>query len=97
MLLKLRPACCGAEKSIAPWWGRSTWPQTRDLPAAAVSDVIDGHCAAGSVAVFGLIDHRPDLNHRYTTSMAIRDQMLALGWRAQGSGPLGVAMCAPGP
>jgi hypothetical protein len=89
----MRIPTCDASPDRLP----NTWPQTRDLPAAAVSDVIDGHCAAGSVAVFGLIDHRPDLNHRYTTSMAIRDQMLALGWRAQGSGPLGVAMCAPGP
>ena len=75
----------------------NVWPQNADAPRTAVPDPVDGSCAAGSVAVFGVIDQRPGLNHRYTTSMALRDQMLALGWSAAGSGALGVAMCAPGP
>jgi hypothetical protein len=34
-------------------------------------------------------------NHRYTTSLDVRRNMLAQGWTAEGYGPLGVAMCAP--
>lgn len=75
----------------------NTWPQNDAGPAVALPDPVDGHCAAGSVAVFGIVDQRPDLNHRYTTSMVLRDQMLALGWSAAGSGAFGVAMCAPAP
>jgi hypothetical protein len=34
-------------------------------------------------------------NHRYTTSDAIRAQMIAQGWIPEGYGPLGVIMCSP--
>ena len=33
-------------------------------------------------------------NHRFTTSLAIRAQMLAAGYIAEGSG-IGVGMCSP--
>jgi hypothetical protein len=36
-----------------------------------------------------------DSNHRYTTSIAVRDQMVAAGGAAEGYGPDAVAMCAP--
>ena len=36
-----------------------------------------------------------DVNHRYTTSAAVRDQMVAAGGIAEGYGPDAVAMCAP--
>jgi len=58
---------------------------------------LDGSCGVGSIAVFGVVDARPDLNHRYTTSITARDQMLSLGWGTSGKGALGVAMCAPAP
>jgi hypothetical protein len=32
-------------------------------------------------------------NHRYTTSLSVRSQMLAAGWVAEGYGPDGVALC----
>jgi len=74
------------------------WPQVSLAPLSpALPSEIDGSCAAGSVAVFGIVDGRPDLNHRYTTSMTARDQMLARGWSASGIGALGIAMCAPAP
>ena len=40
-------------------------------------------------------DARADTNHRYTTSRTIRDQMVAMGWVAEGYGPDSVIMCAP--
>jgi hypothetical protein len=36
-----------------------------------------------------------DANHRYTTSAAVRDAMVAAGGTAEGYGPDAVAMCAP--
>jgi Repeat of unknown function (DUF5648) len=44
--------------------------------------------------VYRLWNRRPDTNHRYTTSLAIRDEMIGRGWVPEGYGPLGVAMCA---
>ena len=54
-----------------------------------------GNCPAGTVPVYRVFSNRPDANHRYTTSRAIRDQMVARGWLAEGDGPDLVVMCAP--
>lgn len=35
-----------------------------------------------------------DRPHRYTADKTLRDQMIAKGWIAEGSGPDHVAMCA---
>ncbi|MEO8135659.1 MAG: cytochrome c [Betaproteobacteria bacterium] len=58
-------------------------------------DIVSGACAAGTVPVYRVWDDRADTNHRYTTSTAIRQQMLAMGWLAEGYGPNQVIMCAP--
>jgi Repeat of unknown function (DUF5648) len=58
-------------------------------------DAITGACAAGFVAVYRLWNQRADSNHRYTTSRALRDQMLARGYVAEGYGPDAVIMCVP--
>ena len=34
-------------------------------------------------------------NHRYTTDLAVRAQMLVQGWIAEGYGKIGVIMCSP--
>jgi hypothetical protein len=60
-----------------------------DLP-----DLNTGTCPAGTVAVYRLWNNRVDTNHRYTTSLAIRSQMLAKGYVSEGYGPIGVVMCA---
>jgi hypothetical protein len=73
----------------------NAWPiDTTSLNAPAQPNA-DGSCNAGAVPVFGVVDNRPDLNNRYTESLALRDAMLGKGWTAQGQGALGVAMCAP--
>lgn len=59
------------------------------LPAA-------GACPAGTVPVYRVFSNRPDANHRYTTDRALRDEMVARGWLAEGDGPDFVVMCAPG-
>ncbi len=54
-----------------------------------------GNCGAGQVNVYRVFSNRVDANHRYTTSKAVRDQMVAKGWIAEGDGPDIVVMCAP--
>lgn len=55
-----------------------------------------GACPAGDLPVYRLWNNRPDTNHRYTTDPAIRAQMIAKGYVAEGYGPVGVVMCVPG-
>jgi len=57
-------------------------------------DKATGVCPRGTVSVYRLWNTRVDSNHRYTTSAAIRDEMLAAGYVAEGYGPDSVAMCA---
>ena len=54
-----------------------------------------GVCAAGQVPVYRVFSNRADANHRYTTSRAVRDQMMGKGWLAEGDGADTVVMCAP--
>jgi serine protease len=54
-----------------------------------------GNCATGTVPVYRVYSNRPDANHRYTIERAVRDQMVASGWLAEGDGPDIVVMCAP--
>jgi outer membrane protein assembly factor BamB len=54
-----------------------------------------GACPAGASPVYRLWDNRPDTNHRYTTSRATREQMVAAGWIAEGYGSDAVIMCTP--
>ena len=53
----------------------------------------DGSCASGTIAVKRVYNNRfavNDSNHRYTTSDAIYNQMLASGWSGEGA-----VFCAP--
>jgi hypothetical protein len=45
--------------------------------------------------LYRLWNRRIDSNHRYTTSIAIRDAMISEGYVSEGYGPIGVAMCVP--
>jgi glucose/arabinose dehydrogenase len=60
-------------------------------------DPTSGACADPQTQpVYRVWNRRPgDTNHRYTTSVAVRDQMVAAGGAAEGYGPDAVAMCAP--
>ena len=55
----------------------------------------DGTCAQYWAPVFRLWNQRTDSNHRYTTDPAIKAQMLARGYVAEGYGKDAVSMCAP--
>ena len=61
-----------------------------DLP-----DKLSGTCPANTTPVYRLWNQAPASNHRYTTSVAVKDQMIVNGWAAEGYGPDAVDMCAP--
>jgi uncharacterized delta-60 repeat protein len=56
-----------------------------------------GNCPAETDPVYRLYNNGQGgaPNHRYTTSLDIRTQMIAKGWIPEGYGPIGVIMCAP--
>jgi len=82
------------ECSIAQQSG--DWELEGDVMTMAVPDGA-GNCAAGTQAVYRLYNNGQGgaPNHRYTTSLAVRSQMRALGWRSEGLGANGVTMCSP--
>jgi len=62
-------------------------------------DLATGQCGANTIPVYRSWNQRADSNHRYTTSTAVLDAMVAQGSVAEGYGPFPrpVAMCAPVP
>ena len=56
-----------------------------------------GACATGTSPVYRLYNNGVGgaPGHRFTTNANVRSQMIAKGWVPEGSGPLGVVMCAP--
>ena len=57
-------------------------------------DVATGACVAGGAPIYRLWNGRTDSNHRYVTSLALRNQMMGQGWLSEGYGANGVAICA---
>jgi Repeat of unknown function (DUF5648) len=57
-------------------------------------DKATGACPGGTIPVYRVWNQRADSNHCYTTSVAIKAEMLAAGYGAEGYGPDGVVMCA---
>jgi hypothetical protein len=43
--------------------------------------------------VYRLWNNRVDTNHRLTTSLTVRAEMITKGWISEGYGPMGVVMC----
>ena len=63
----------------------------------ALPNTTTGACPSATIPVYRLWNQRADSNHRYTTDLAIKAQMLAHGYVAEGYGPDAVIMCAPTP
>jgi hypothetical protein len=57
----------------------------------------DGSCPAPLVPLFRLYNNGQGgaPNHRYTTSPAVRAEMMGRGWTSEGMGGLGVIACVP--
>jgi len=73
-----------------------TWQnETANAFEISLPDLLTGACLAGTQPVYRLWNGRADSNHRYTTSLEIRQQMLERGFVSEGYGDLGVVMCAP--
>lgn len=86
------PAECSAvaTKFAASWLLESGNVFQTQLPAAAT-----GVCPLLTQPLYRVFDARADANHRFTTSLVLRDAMKAGGWIAEGYGPAAVAMCVP--
>lgn len=80
----------------------ANWPDRWQLETSTALYVYqaratDGGCPDATWPVYRLYNNRPDVNHRYTTSLVIRQQMIDQGWIAEGYGGTSVAMCIQGP
>ncbi|MCC7116834.1 MAG: hypothetical protein IT520_20855 [Burkholderiales bacterium] len=71
--------------------------ESPEVFVVALPDPADGACPVGTAPLWRVFNGRRDVNHRYTTSAAVRASMLAAGWTAEGYGPDAVAMCVPPP
>jgi probable HAF family extracellular repeat protein len=58
---------------------------------------LNGACPPSTQPVYRLYNNGQGAapNHRFTTSLATRAQMIAAGWVSEGAGQSGVAMCSP--
>ena len=54
-----------------------------------------GSCAANTKPVYRVFSNRADANHRYLNDRALRDEMVARGWLAEGDGADRVVWCEP--
>ena len=61
----------------------------------ALPDPSSGACPFGTSPVYRLYNNRADANHRYTTDLQIKAQMIGQGYIAEGYGPSSTIMCAP--
>ena len=57
-------------------------------------DTTTGDCASGGAPVYRVWNNRVDSNHRYATTIADRDAMVAKGYVKEGYGPNSVTLCA---
>ncbi|HEX4883006.1 MAG TPA: metallophosphoesterase [Casimicrobiaceae bacterium] len=77
--------------------GLPEWTFEGEVFALKLADPA-GACPAGSLPLYRLYNDAAGgaPNHRYTTSLTIRAEMVAKGWRPEGSG-IGVGGCVPAP
>ncbi len=71
------------------------WVFEGDVFFSAIPDA-NGNCPAGQIPIYRLYNNGQGgaPNHRFTTSLTIRTQMLNAGFVAEGNG-IGVGMCSP--
>ena len=79
---------------IPVYWPNQWIEESPDAFATAVPFSFDGSCPPGTLPVYRLFNGKADVNHRYTASFAIREEMIAQAWTPEGYGSIGVAMCA---
>lgn len=77
------------EETMSAFYAALPSPGTGDC--GVLAGYVDGPLPL--TPVYRLWRERAGGDHRYTTSTAIRDAMIADGWISEGHGPLGVVMC----
>ena len=84
------PTECSVVKANPNW-------QFEDEVFHVAVPTVTGVCPANTIPVYRMYNNGQSgaPNHRYTTDLAVRAQMLAQGWIAEGEGTIGVIMCAP--
>jgi len=82
---------CAMRRSDPKWVLESADAFDIAVPAA------NGSCATGFAPVYRLYNNGQGgaPNHRYTTDVIVRAQMIAQGWVPEGLGPDAVEMCSP--
>lgn len=85
------PAECADVKVHFPQW---IW-ESGNVFEIYLPEAATGACPTGSQPLYRSWNNRADSNHRYTTSLAIQDQMTAKGYIPEGSGSPPVVMCVP--
>ena len=72
----------------------SAWMyESGDVFDAYLPDAATGNCPLNTMPLYRVYNNRPDVNHRYTTSIDVRSQMINAGWVPEGYGANAVAMC----
>ncbi len=76
---------------------QGVWQYEGDVFALTLPDTA-GSCPANTVPLYRLYNNGSGgaPNHRYTTNRAVFDQMRAMGWTPEGSGPQTTFACGPG-
>jgi len=77
------------EESTAAFYAAT--PSTGTGDCGAITSLIDDPTPL--MPVFRLWDGHANGDHRYTTKLTIRDDLISRGWLPEGYGPLGVVMC----
>jgi hypothetical protein len=62
---------------------------------AYLPDATTGACPFETTPVYRLYNNRADVNHRYTTSPAIKATMQQQGWISEGYGDAAIGFCVP--
>ncbi len=88
------PAECAA---VQQNFGNAWLLEASNVFQVYLPDTTTGACPAGTAPIYRAWNGRADSNHRYTTSLAIQQSMIAQGYVAEGYGSSGmpVAMCSP--
>lgn len=84
------PAECDAVRSRFPTFVA----EAPDVFHVALPDTTSGACPPGTVPVYRLWNNRADSNHRYTRDPAVKAEMIARGYVAEGYGTSATIMCA---
>jgi hypothetical protein len=80
----------GRNKRAAP----TRWSPSPRAPQAASTSAAGSAAASGPSTPYRLFNGRTDANHRFTTDLAVRTQIIGKGYVPEGYGPQGVALCA---